>query len=382
MFDLERVKNAIQSVTPAPLYVKIKRAIHTQIVDGTLQAGEKLPSERRLQKEMGLSRGPIRQAVNALVQEGLLKRLPGVGTFVLEMKQAHVQSALVGLITFSHNFHFFYPQLTAKFGARLQRAGYGLSVAVHNDRADELSHIAENFLMQGVVALAIAPPRYGDITPLITLLSQNGIPLVFVGRRSSTMVIDCVAPNNEQVGYEATRYLLNLGHKHIVHIGFSDYSTGQERATGYRHAMGERNLTPTVVELPLDHSASSIDEDVLDDHLVEPAYQVAQQLWGKDKFTAPTAAFCFNDITAIGVYKALRDLSLRVPEDVSIVAVDNLLSTRHFEVPLTTFALPGSEIGTKAADLLVAHLNGEQLAPQHYLLPSRFIERLSATAAV
>jgi DNA-binding LacI/PurR family transcriptional regulator len=230
-----------------------------------------------------------------------------------------------------------------------------------------------------VAALAITPPRYGSVNGIVAQLHQKGLPFVFVGRRSPGMLVDTVATNNELVGQQATRHLIRLGHRRIVHLGFLDYSTGQERARGYRQAMEEAALTPRIVELPMPASVPQ-SEGIPTEHLADPAHQVACQLWGTGGQDAPTAAFCFNDMVAMGVYKALREAGRRIPGDVALVSVDNLPTIRHFEVPLTSFALPGEEIGVESAALLLRRLSGFDAAPRTYLLPAKFIARDSAAA--
>jgi DNA-binding LacI/PurR family transcriptional regulator len=69
---------------------------------------------------------------------------------------------------------------------------------------------------------------------------------------------------------------------------------------------------------------------------------------------------------------------LAVPRDVSLVGVDDLPFAEYFDAPLTTFALPGEEIGRRAADLVVRRLAGERFPPQRVLVPARFLPRLSA----
>lgn len=380
MLDFNRLQEALRAPTPAPLHVKLRQAIEAQIADGTLKPGEKLPSERSLQEHLSISRGPIREAIRALVQADLLRSVPGTGTFVLEPRARSAHLGLVGLVVSSANFHFFYPQLAAAFSGQMRGAGYGVLMSLHSEQVDELVRIVDQMRDQGVKALAVTPPRYGELALVVEQWVREGMPLVFVGRRSPVYTVDCVATDNETIGYQAARHLIELGHRRIVHIGFTDYSTGIDRAQGYQRAMEEAGLDPQVVELPGNGAVprSSVD-GIPDEHLAVPAYQVALEVWGQGG-DLPTAAFCFNDITAMGVYKALRELGLRIPEDVSLVGVDNLPTTRHFEVPLSTFALPGAEIGRRAAQILLQRLGGSGERPQQYLLPARFIARQSVAA--
>ncbi|GAB4566536.1 MAG: hypothetical protein Kow0047_17970 [Anaerolineae bacterium] len=384
MLDVQRVKALLEAPTPAPLHIRLRNGIQAQIMDGTLRPGEVLPSERTLQKQLNVSRATVRQALQSLIQLGLLQSVPGTGTFVLERRANAVTQGIVTLLTGAQTFHFFYPQLASALYTTLRAEGYALTLDFYGDEAQNLLAHVQNLLAQQVSGLAIVPPRYGDVRPLLALLRNEGLPYVFLGRRVTLPddggplgdLGDCVTTDNERIGYEATRHLLDLGHRRIVHLGFLDYSTGQDRAAGYARAMQEAGLLPWVVEL-LPYSRASGAIIPVAEFLAEPAYRAARDVWGQGREEGPTAVFCFNDNAAMGVYKALRDLGLRIPQDVSIVSVDNLPTIQHFEVPFTTFALPGEAIGAQAGRILSQRLRGEGFPPQQILLPARFVKRLS-----
>lgn len=380
MMDLERLKTDFDTSAPAPLHAKLREALLAQIVDGRLQPGDMLPSERELQSLLGLSRPTIRQAINALIQDGLVRRVAGKGTFVLEQETTRTPTGLIGLIASRPNYHFFYPQLAAAFDSQVREANYGMVMALHGDRADLLAEVVEGLLLsQHIVGLAITPPRFGDMSRVVRRLRQAGVPFVFIGRSSLEMQVDSISPDNQQIGYQATRHLIDLGHRNIVHMGFSDYSTGKSRLEGYQLAMAEAELPVRFVEIPESISKSnSIEEETTSVRIAAPARTTALTLLTESN--RPTAVFCFNDIVAMGVYKAAREIGLRIPQDLSLISVDNLPTITHFEVPLTTFSLPGAEIGRQGANLLLRRIAGEDMGPQQYLLPAPMVRR-SSTAS-
>ena len=379
--NIERIQEVVAAPTPAPLHQKLRDAIFEQIEDGTLKAGDTLPSERAMKEYFGVSRATVRQAVNTLIQDGFLQSVAGTGTFVLEQSRKVTSAGLIGLITSSPNFNFFYPQLTAAFNDRIRSAGYGLVMSLHSEQVETLDEITDELLAQNVVALAITPPRYGNITPILNRLRRAKVPVVLIGR-SAEQNFDVVATDNEYVGYAATKHLIDLGHEHIAFLGLLDYSTGNERARGYQRALSEANLPPHIIQVHEDATTQGHNQaGVPREHLVTPAQDAAYQIWGHDDgIPEPTAAFCFNDIVAMGVYKALRNLKRRIPEDVSLVSVDNLITVRHFEVPLTTFALPGEAIGIRSAEILLRRLSGDAAPAETILLPADFIQRASTVA--
>ncbi len=378
--NIERLNQAVHASSPAPLHTRLRRAIHAQIIDGTLQPGENLPSERILQQELGVSRATVRQAIGALIQAGLLQSVPGKGTFVLEPQELSPNLGLIGMVVSTPGFHFFYPQLAAAFNAVIRRSDYGLTMMMHNEQASTLDEIVDELLAQNVVALAVTPPRFGDMSGIITRLRQRDIPLVFIGRRGPSPLIDSVSTDNELIGLQATRHLIELGHRHIIHLGLPGYSTGQDRAAGYTRAMAEESLQPCITNINEARAdiGAPLNTSGIEDHLAVPAYYAVKELAASGDLGRTTALFCFNDVVAMGAYKALRELSLRIPQDMSLVSVDNLITVRHFEVPLTTFTLPGQDIGREGAELLLMRLAGDTMPPQNILLTAPLIKRFSS----
>lgn len=374
--DFDRLRAAVEAPSDTPLHQRLRQAIAAQVNDGTLTPGAKLPSERTLHSELEVSRATVRQALAHLIQAGLLEAIAGKGTFVRESDAA----GLVGLIVTGPNFHYFYPQLAAAFSARMRQRDLTTSILLHDEETETLHELVGQLLGQGVRALAITPPRRGDpshIEDLLAQLRRAEVPLVWVGRQSDRFTAyDCIATDNRAIGLMATQHLLECGHRDIVHLGMLDYSTGQNRALGYHEAMQAVGLPSYLVELPEPTVAMPVTE-APSDHLAAPAAQVTDLIWGPEAVGAPTAAFCFNDVVATGVCQALQAHGIRVPEDVSLVAVDNIVRLPGCPVPLTTFALPGEAIGQQSADLLLRRLSGDDDPPQTRLLMASLIERQS-----
>ncbi len=375
LMNLDALKSAIQSPHPLPLHAKLREALLRQIEDGQLPAGALLPSERILREALNVSRSTVRQAIHALVQAGRLQSVPGKGTFVLA-ETSTSGLGQIALIVSRPNFHFFYPQLAAAFETAVRQAGYGLVMSLHNDRVETLlERLDELVQAQSLAGIALVPPRFGDLAAVVAKVKRIGVPLVFIGRTANTQSAPSVAVDNVQIGLRATQHLIELGHRHILYIGFTDYSTGIERAEGYRQAMTAAGLAELIDIRPIPESHS----DDANIRIAEPARQLAAEiLTAKNR---STAIFCFNDATAMGVYKAARDLAIAMPLQLSLVSVDNLPTILHFEVPLTTFALPSTELGERSADLLLAQLRGDASSkPQQLLLPAQFMPRQSSGA--
>jgi LacI family transcriptional regulator/LacI family repressor for deo operon, udp, cdd, tsx, nupC, and nupG len=92
----------------------------------------------------------------------------------------------------------------------------------------------------------------------------------------------------------------------------------------------------------------------------------------------PTGVTCYNDLVAIGFYRALAELGLRVPDDVSVVGFDDIPLSEYLTVPLTTIRMPTARMGQIAAEMLIKHVEAHTvLPPQHAMLESELIVRAS-----
>lgn len=199
-------------------------------------------------------------------------------------------------------------------------------------------------------------------------LKDLRIPVVTLGGGENYPDFDAVGSDTEQGVDDILTYLLELGHRRIGLIA------GQSRR-GKAHTRYHNYLTF--------HARNHLP---MDDRLVyttdftdESGYEAMTHLLRLE--SPPTAVFAANDMLAIGALKAAHALGWSVPEDVSIVGMDDIYAAAVMLPPLTTVAKPKYEIGGKAAELLIQALRGERRSgPEHIKLPCELIKR-GTTAA-
>lgn len=375
MLDLDRIGQEFQAPAAAPLHVRLRNALQAQILDGTLRPGEALPPERTMQDQLGISRSTVRQAFKSLVDAGLLKSVVGSGTFVLDQRRATTKRDLIGIVVPDSNFYIYYANLASALSFRLREAGYRVDMSIHDERSETLAEIVASLLSQQAAAVILVAPNQPHVDDVIRELRANGVVAMMLTRYLADYTdVDYVGADNERIGYDATRYLQQMGHTGIVYIGEASSSSANDRASGYKRAMQDAHLTPQII-LPFERrrvQPPSLQSYTID---VEEG-----QLWARVAQREITAAFCFNDAIASWVQKEIRNFNLVVPRDLSLIGVDNMPYADFFDAPLTTFALPGEEIGNQAAGLLLRRLGGEAFPPQRIRLPARFIQRLSVAA--
>jgi len=194
--------------------------------------------------------------------------------------------------------------------------------------------------------------EHADLSHFFELRRRN-VPFVLLenvrGLPASLVDVD-----NVEASRRAVEHVMALGHTRVVHFAGPTYSAhSQERVDGVRRAYSRSHLMFT-------------DESVVPAgaHL-EDGYR-AGLAYFRDRSPAerPTAVTCYNDLVAIGLLGALRELGIRVPDDVSVVGFDDVAMCRYLPEPLTTISVPKYEMGETAAHLLISHIEAKRAVPQ------------------
>ncbi len=201
-------------------------------------------------------------------------------------------------------------------------------------------------------------------------LERSGLPFVLIHNQGDMRpTVPSVAITSWEGGFAATTYLINLGHRRIAYIGRTAPSTDAvARLAGYRAALD-------VARFPHDPHLECDGDFNEDDGYVATRALLAMA-------EPPTAIFAGNDRQAAGVYRALHELGLNVPANMSVVGFDNLPYTELMNPPLTTVHAPRLELGRTAATMLLRLINKEPLEMTRVVLLTQFIERQSCQPLV
>jgi DNA-binding LacI/PurR family transcriptional regulator len=196
-------------------------------------------------------------------------------------------------------------------------------------------------------------------------LRARGIPYVIVDPTGEpSHGTPSIGATNWNGGLTATRHLLGLGHQRIGVIGGPAWILcSRARLDGYRAAMDEAGV-------PVDPRLVSHGRF----HVEEGIERGLELLRRKDR---PTAIFAGNDLQALGVYQAARELRLHIPEDVSVVGFDDLPVAQWVGPPLTTIRQPLIEMAVAAADLVIRMADGEQPVQPRVELATELVVRES-----
>jgi DNA-binding LacI/PurR family transcriptional regulator len=341
--------------------VKPVRRTHNLVTDlrraiaqGVYDAGQPLPSERELSISRGLSRTTVRRAIQLLVDEGVVYRVPGSGTYVgrprtfaTEPLQEH---ATIGLILPSLANPYF-GELATAIERESTRAGYqlllGQSHLSGHSEAPHLARYAENPAVKGVI---VALSGDDESVASYERLTQSGKPFLFVVRHAERVGADSVSTDHVGGARELMQHLIGLGHRRIAFIGAARTRIVRHYQ-GYLEGLHEAGI-PADPALQVQINADNLEQ------IGEAGTRALIER--KVPFTA---IFAQIDLVAIGVLRALRAAGIRIPEDVSVVGFDNIPSAEHLQPPLTTVDHTVGEIGRLAVVLLQDRMVGRYNGP-------------------
>lgn len=218
------------------------------------------------------------------------------------------------------------------------------------------------YRMAGLIVIPSANSR------LVAAADTAGeLPVVCLDRCPEGWKGDSITVDNTEGAYQATRYLLELGHRRIAAItGQLHVTSAVERLKGFKRALREFAVTiaPEYIQEGRFDRLSGYEKSLL-------LLQFSPR---------PTAIFAANDLVALGVLAAMRELGLRCPEDVSLTGFDDLELASFTNPALTTVAQPAYQMGARAAALLFERLRGEALPAQHIVMKTALKARDSTAA--
>ncbi len=234
----------------------------------------------------------------------------------------------------------------------------------HRTATKEASYVAN--MVQGMVdgILLVLPRSLADYTGTLT---EHNFPFVLIDHQGTGKPCPAVGATNWQGGYNATEYLIKLGHKRIGFItGSMDLGCSQDRLKGYRSALRTHHIAE--------------DETLIyeGDFAQPDGYTGASALL--DLPLPPTAIFASNDVMAMGVMDAVRNRNLRIPDDVSVVGFDNINQSAMVYPPLTTVQQPLEQMGRVATQMLLGILKSPKNDVGRIELPTELIVRSSSSA--
>jgi DNA-binding LacI/PurR family transcriptional regulator len=278
------------------------------------------------------------------------------------------QEKCIGIIIKDLNYPF-YTTIAKGVTEYANTKGYSVIVASSDDNHEIEKNLSHLFSSKDIKGAIIAPVVEGtaEIEHLFRLKMIN-YPFVLLedvkGIQANVVAID-----NLKAIKKTVKYLIASGHTKIVHFaGPPQSSHTLERIEGFRHAFSESTLIFTKEMIVS-----------IGSHYEESFTKTIEYFKNMNRDDYPTAIVCFNDHQALAVITALKELNIKVPDDISVIGNDDIYYAKIYPVPLTTIRAPQLEIGTKAAEILIRNIESPTLmSVERVVLETEFVIRESS----
>jgi len=315
-------------------------------------------------------RGNVSQETRARVEEAIaaLNFQPDQNA----RKLRGISSKLVALII-PDILNVYYTSLSKEIENELKKQGYTMLLGITKDDPDQLKEYLYSFSNIGIDGIIYTPPPSDSASPFVRSLSQLGIPIIEINRRREKDLFDGVEVDNFGAVIQALEHLYSLGHRKISFIvGSQETTTGSQRLEGYQYFLNKKNLPydPHIVKIG--------------DFSREFGEKATRDLLSASGEVRPTAIFPTSNRLLMGAMCILRDFDVKVPEDFSVIAMDDAEWLEVFEPSITTVDVAIEEMASLTVNLLMSKIsdNEKMENPRTYSLSTSLKVRNSCKALI
>jgi len=245
--------------------------------------------------------------------------------------------------------HPFFAEIAKAIAETVRPRGYHVVISYFEEDPERERIEADSLLSRRVDGLILASSQSPDRLDLFEQLRIRKLPFVLIDRPIDGVRASFVGVDNEAVGRLATTHLIEQGCRRIAHLRGPNIGLAAKRLGGYVVSLKKHKM-----KAPAGYVVDAGFQDLT-------GYQAMKQLLAITP--VPDGVFCYNDPVAIGAMKALLEAGLKVPEDVAVVGAGNVHYSDALAVPLTTIDQKTSEIGARAAELLLEQIESKR--PPH-----------------
>ncbi len=271
------------------------------------------------------------------------------------------QTATIGIVAGDFS-DYVLAQFVVGAEREARRQEKSVIVGVIDEEGMDAERVIRILLEQRVTGIVLAASQL-EQNPGVRELLRGQVPVVSMYHVPGGG-IPTIGSDHARTGLLATQHLLNLGHRRIgTIIGPQDRQVTQTRLRGYQRAL---------LAAGIETSPELVEES---DWLVEGGYAATRRLL--ERVPNITAIFAQNDMMAVGVLGALREVGRRVPESFSVVGCDDITLASYTVPALTTVHIPFYETGEMAVQLLLDIITKRTIDPKKILLPVHLVQRAS-----
>jgi len=275
------------------------------------------------------------------------------------------KSKTIGLVFPDISYHPIFSEILDIMNELLNSVEYNILLYNSKENLENEKKTITNLIesnVDGIILIKIV-----DKNPDIIKIIDREIPIVACLRSTDYKNVPSVLTDNVEIGKIATEYLIKKGHRKIIHmVGNTDLRAHRDRKIGYIKTLEKYNIKINEDYLIYsDYKNPKLYED-----LIEKFKEIGEF----------TAIFSYDDLVAANCIKAIKKINKRVPEDVSVVAVNNSIFLDWLEPSLTIVKQPIEEICKQSVDILMKIINNKEIMKEfnkEIILKPIFIERES-----
>lgn len=341
-------------------YEIIKQDLCEQIISGKYPINGKIPTETILMEIYKVSRFTVRHAIGELEKENYIYRIQGRGMFVNNWKskpKLPIKNKTIGLIT-THIADYIFPNIIAGIDNYVSNLGYSILIANTQNNLEKERRSLINLLSNDLCGLIIEPTQ-SALSNTNENIYDNfkalGIPMLFINSTYKNLNFPYLIMDDEKIGKNITNYLIEHGHKRIVGIFKVDDAQGVHRMNGYINAYQEH---PEIIN----------SSDIMMYQTEENKVNVFKKLHSILKQTRymPTAIVCYNDQLAIQVINFIHGIGLKVPDNISVIGVDDYQFSAFNNPSITTIRHPQEKMGYDAGKMMIDLIAKRPVTPKIY----------------
>ena len=310
-------------------------------------------------------------------RESVLKAAQDLGYHVNALARAMITGKTYTLgVVLADIENDYFARLARGAADAAKLAGFEILLANTDEDLQIERKAIQVLLDKQVDGIVIAPASSGNAEHLAQA-KKRGIPMVLVDRKIPSLKADTVGIDNRSAANDAVERLIEAGHRRIGMVTSAHFetpessktavNTGHDRVAGYRDALMDAGIKPEDVLLRRGSYSS------------EAARAQTRTMMSLTK--PPTAIFASDNVMLLGVFRGIQDLGLRIPEDVSVVGLDDSDWTEIVTPRLSVIEQPVYEIGRLAVERLVARINGDNSKAKDHVLQHTWVGRDSISRA-
>ncbi|OXL84051.1 GntR family transcriptional regulator [Paenibacillus sp. SSG-1] len=364
----------MNSADRIPLYQMVQEYIRGLVTSQVLKVGDRIPTEKELMERFGVSKITVVHALSGLVNERIITRVPGKGSFVSDpeyeiptassksaekqtiITSGEMQTRLIGLIMPSI-YDYFTIRLVQGIQQALNENDYRFVIYLSEGSIEKEKEAIQTCSKIGVEGLLIFPVDEELFNEEILSMKFAGFPFVLIDRYLPGVETHYIASDGRLGANLAVNYLWELGHREIAICSDSPIQTVtvQERIDGYMNALKEKGslINPA-------HIVTGFEIGSLEQAETHPLYRYIQNRMA-------TAYITLNGSLGVKIHQMARQAGLKVPEDISIISFDDPTSIIEGYSTFTHVKQFERDMGYRAAITLLEVINSDDGQPGKYI---------------